>query len=166
MGAEPRWLSPTELRAWLTYRAGMTLLEAALDRQLQRDSGMPLAYYQILAILSEAPERTLRMSFLADKLQSSPSRLSHAVGKLESHGWVRRFPAPDDRRSILAQLTDDGFEVLKAAAPGHVETVRRLVFDQLTPEQVDQLGTIFGAIRAAVRGPDDNGCGGSPGITC
>lgn len=159
-------MSPTELRAWLAYRGGMTLLEAALDRQLQRDAGMPLAYYQILAILSEAPERTLRMSDLADKLQSSPSRLSHAVGRLECQGWVQRIPCPNDRRSTLARLTDAGFAALAAAAPGHVETVRRLVFDHLTPEQVEQLYTIFQSVLTAVLDQARNSCGHSPGAAC
>ncbi len=122
--------------------ATVSLLEAALDRQLQRDAGMPHAYYQILAMLSEAPERTLRMSDLAAITQSSQSRLSHAVSRLERNGWVRRRPCPDDRRSTLAELTEAGFAALAAAAPGHVRSVRENLFDQLDPEQVGQLRDI------------------------
>ena len=97
-----RWLAPDELSAWLVYVATTSLLDGALDRQLQRDSGMPMAYYLILAMLSDVPGRTLRMSDLAAVTQSSQSRLSHAVSKLERNGWVRRSPCPDDRRSTLA----------------------------------------------------------------
>ena len=91
-GDETRWLEPDELETWLSYVAATTLLEGALDRQLQRDADMPHAYYQILAMLSEVPGRTLRMSELAAITQSSQSRLSHAVARLERKGWVRRKP--------------------------------------------------------------------------
>jgi DNA-binding MarR family transcriptional regulator len=141
-GDEERWLTPDELQTWLSYVATTTLLEAALDRQLQREASMSHAYYQILAMLSESPRRTLRMSDLAAVTQSSQSRLSHAVARLEGNGWIRRVPCLDDRRSTLAQLTDDGFAALAEAAPGHVRTVRELMFDRLTPEQVSQLREI------------------------
>jgi DNA-binding MarR family transcriptional regulator len=145
-GDETRWLEPDELEAWLSYVAATTLLEGELDRQLQRDAGMPHAYYQILAMLSEVPDRTLRMSQLAAITQSSQSRLSHAVARLERKGWVRRKPCPEDRRSTFAQLTEEGFAALVAAAPGHVCTVRRHLFDRLTPEQVQQLREITRAV--------------------
>jgi DNA-binding MarR family transcriptional regulator len=145
-GDETRWLEPDELEAWLSYVAATTLLEGALDRQLQRDAGMPHAYYQILAMLSEAPDRRLRMSELAAITQSSQSRLSHAVARLERNGWVRRKPCPEDRRSTFAQLTEEGFAALAAAAPGHVCTVRRHLFDRLSPEQVRQLHEITRAV--------------------
>ncbi len=103
---------------------------------------MPLGYYTILAMLSEAPARTLRMSDLAERTWSSRSRLSHAVDRLEEKGWVQRISCPSDKRGAFALLTDAGFAVLEAAAPGHVEGVRRHVFDQLTPSQVEALGTI------------------------
>jgi DNA-binding MarR family transcriptional regulator len=150
---DTRWLAPDELEAWLGYVAVTALLESHLDRQLQRDSGMPHAYYQILAMLSEVPDRTLRMSDLAAITQSSQSRLSHAVTRLERHGWVRRVPCPDDRRSTLARLTDEGFAVLAAAAPGHVDTVRSHLFDRLTREQVRQLRDICGAVLDGMEGP-------------
>jgi DNA-binding MarR family transcriptional regulator len=147
---EIRWLEPGELDAWLSYLAATTLLEAELDRQLQRDSGMPHAYYQILAMLSDVPGRTMRMSDLAAITQSSQSRLSHAVARLERQGWVRRVPCPDDRRSTFAQLTEAGFAALAAAAPGHVRTVRRHLIDRLTPEQVEQLRDIGKAVLAGL----------------
>lgn len=140
------WLTEEQLDAWLSYVAASALLEAALDRQLQRDSGLPHAYYQILAMLSDVPGRTLRMSDLAAITQSSQSRLSHAVARLERNGWIRRVPCPDDRRSTLARLTDAGFAVLAAAAPGHVDAVRTHLFERLTSEQVAQLREISHAI--------------------
>jgi DNA-binding MarR family transcriptional regulator len=145
-----RWLEPDEMRAWLSFVAGSTLLEAALDRQLQRDSGMPHAYYQVLAMLSEEPDRTLRMSDLAARTQSSQSRLSHAVSRLEGNGWVRRSQCPNDRRSTLATLTEEGMAVLVEAAPGHVRTVREHLFDRLTREQVRQLTDIWQAVLAGL----------------
>lgn len=154
---DPRWLDEDELDAWLSYVATTTLLEAALDRQLQRDSGMPHAYYQILAMLSEVPGRALRMSELAAITQSSQSRLSHAVSRLEANGWVRRTPCPGDRRSTLAHLTEAGYAALAAAAPGHVATVRRYLFDRLTPEQVCQLRDILATLRTGL---------GAPGAAC
>jgi DNA-binding MarR family transcriptional regulator len=145
-GDETRWLEPDELEAWLSYVAATTLLEGELDRQLQRDAGIPHAYYQILAMLSEVPDRRLRMSELAAITQSSQSRLSHAVARLERKGWIRRKPCPEDRRSTYAQLTEEGFAALAAAAPGHVCTVRKHLFDRLTPEQVQQLRDITRAV--------------------
>ena len=103
---------------------------------------MPHAYYEILVRLSEAPRRTLRMSDLAAATTSSRSRLSHAVARLEESGWVRRSTCPTDRRGQLAVLTDQGAAALAAAAPGHVEGVRRHLFDVLTPAQVRELAAI------------------------
>ncbi len=152
-GTDDRWLTPDELQAWLSYVATSTLLEAALDRQLQRDSGMPHAYYQILAMLSEVPDRTLRMSDLAAVTQSSQSRLSHAVSRLECNGWVQRMPCPGDRRSTLAHLTEAGFAALVDAAPGHVRTVREHLFDRLSCEQVGQLREILAAVLGGLESP-------------
>lgn len=142
---DTRWLDDDEYEAWRSLLATMSLLEAALDRQLQRDAGMPHAYYQILAMLSEVPGRSLRMSDLAAITQSSQSRVSHAVAKLEAAGWVRRRPSPADRRSTIAELTAEGYAVLEAAAPGHVECVRENLFDGLTREQVGSLRDICAA---------------------
>ncbi|QJY46290.1 MarR family winged helix-turn-helix transcriptional regulator [Pseudonocardia broussonetiae] len=150
---DDRWLTEDQLEAWLTFQAATTLLDAALDRQLQRDSGLPHTYYLILAMLSDVPGRTARMSDLAVMTQSSQSRLSHAVSRLEANGWVSRVPCPDDRRSTLARLTDAGFEVLAAAAPGHVATVRSHVFDRLSAEQVCQLREIGAAILEGLDAP-------------
>ncbi|MCX5070376.1 MarR family transcriptional regulator [Micromonospora lupini] len=137
-----RWLDPDEQRTWRAFLAASRALMDTLDRELQRDAGMPHAYYEILVRLSETPGRQLRMSDLAEAAGSSRSRLSHAVARLEAAGWVRREDCPTDRRGQIAVLTDEGFAILAAAAPGHVEGVRRHLFDALSPAQVDQLRRI------------------------
>lgn len=144
--SETRWLGVEEQRTWRLFLAASRAVFEELDRQLQRDSGMPLAYYEILVGLSEVPDWTLRMSELAERVHASPSRLSHAVARLEEKGWVQRVDCPTDRRGQNAVLADEGFAVLAAAAPGHVEAVRGLLFDALTAEQVDQLRAISEAI--------------------
>jgi DNA-binding MarR family transcriptional regulator len=137
-----RWLSGDEQRTWRAFLGTFQLLQEALDRQLQRDAGMPHAYYMLLAMLSEAPHRALRMTELARRANASQSRLSHAVARLEERGWVRREQCPTDRRGQVAVLTDEGYEVLAAAAPGHVDAVRENLFDQLSPGQVEKLREI------------------------
>ncbi|MEH1129582.1 MarR family winged helix-turn-helix transcriptional regulator [Micromonospora sp. CPCC 206061] len=146
MGAVTRWLNADEQRTWRAFLHSSRALFDTLDRELQRDAQMPHAYYEILVRLSEAPERTMRMSELAEATSSSRSRLSHAVARLEESGWVRRKDCPTDRRGQLAVLTEYGFEVLVAAAPGHVEGVRSHLFDQLTPQQVANLREISEAL--------------------
>ncbi|MFD1541635.1 MarR family winged helix-turn-helix transcriptional regulator [Nonomuraea guangzhouensis] len=142
-----RWLDDDEQRTWRDFLAATQLVNEALDRQLQRDAGMPHTYYMILVALSEAPERSMRMSELATRAQSSQSRLSHAVARLEERGWVRRRRCDSDRRGNYAVLTPEGFAALAAAAPGHVEEVRRSLFDVLTPEQLGHLTEICATLR-------------------
>jgi DNA-binding MarR family transcriptional regulator len=146
--SDDRWLDSHEQQAWRAFLATSALLHAALDRQLQREAGIPHAYYMVLAMLSESPGRALRMSQLAEATNSSQSRISHAVARLEEAGWVRREQCPHDRRGLVAVLTDAGLAVLAEAAPGHVRAVREHLFDQLSPEQVRQLEAIC---RAALR---------------
>lgn len=146
--SEPRWLGDEEQRTWRAFIASFRLLFEQLDRELQRDAGIPHTYYEILVRLSEAPGRSLRMSQLADRTDSSRSRLTHAVDRLEERGWVRREDCLTDRRGQLAVLTDAGMDTLRAAAPVHVEGVRTHLFDQLTPEQVTQLRAISEKILA------------------
>lgn len=143
---EPPWLTDEEQAAWRAFVGATRTVFRELDRELQRDAGMPHAYYEILVALSEAPGRALRMTDLAHECDSSPSRLSHAVARLEEAGWVRRAPSPNDRRGALATLTDEGFAVLAAAAPGHVVEVRRQVFDRLSPDQVAELREVCESI--------------------
>src|SRR5256885_621055 len=143
---QPGWLSDEEQQTWRGFLAVNQLLFEALDRQLQQDANMPQGYYILLAMLSEAPNRRLRMSELAEITQSSQSRVSHAVSRLEEAGWVRREKVPNDRRGNLAVLTDAGWDVVIRTAPGHVAAVREYMFDLLTPEQVRQLSEICGAV--------------------
>ncbi|MCW5253747.1 MarR family winged helix-turn-helix transcriptional regulator [Streptomyces sp. SHP 1-2] len=139
---EPRWLTDEEQRVWRSYIEATTLLEDHLDRQLQRDAGMPHIYYILLVRLGEAPRRRLRMTELAKFAKITRSRLSHAVARLEKNGWVRREECSSDKRGQFAVLTDEGFEVLGRSAPGHVNAVRQAMFDRLTPEQQKSLGEI------------------------
>jgi DNA-binding MarR family transcriptional regulator len=158
MAATTRWLSEEEQRAWRLFVQACESVFSAADAQLLRDSGLPHGYYEILVHLSEAPGRALRMTQLARASTYSKSRLSHAVARLEERGWVQRRDCPTDRRGQIAQLTDEGFAALAAAAPGHVAQVRRSLIDVLTPDQVKQLGEISAAIIAAGT-PSDHGCG-------
>jgi DNA-binding MarR family transcriptional regulator len=140
---EPRWLTDEEQRTWLAYVHAKTLLEDHLDRQLQRDAGMPHLYYHMLVVLSDAPQRRLRMTELAMHMKITRSRLSHAVARLEKNGWVRREDCPADKRGQFAVLTDGGYETLRKSAPGHVAAVRQAMFDRLSPEQQKALGEIM-----------------------
>ncbi|MFE9457612.1 MarR family winged helix-turn-helix transcriptional regulator [Streptomyces californicus] len=139
----PRWLTDEEQHTWRAYLHATTLLEDHLDRQLQRDAGMPHTYYGLLVQLSQAPRRRMRMTELARNAKITRSRLSHAIARLEKNGWVRREDCPSDKRGQNAVLTDDGYAMLSRSAPGHVEAVRQAMFDRLTPEQVKNLGEIM-----------------------
>ena len=141
-----RWLDEDELRAWLRLAGVMLKLSPALDSQLQRDSDLTHFDYLCLAMLSETDDRTLRMSDLAGRVNASLSRLSHVISKLERRGWVARQPSPHSRRVTLVSLTEEGWKVLVEAAPGHVETVRSLVFEGLTPDDVAALERVAGHI--------------------
>ncbi|MDU0288847.1 MarR family winged helix-turn-helix transcriptional regulator [Saccharothrix longispora] len=145
-----RWLSERELDTWMSLTRVLLLLPAALDRQLREDTGVPHAYYQVLAILSDRPDRSMRMTDLARVTGTTPSRLSHAVASLEQRGWVERRACPTDRRGQVARLTDTGLAVLGTAAPGHVAEVRRLVFDHLTDDDVARLKAITDKIADAL----------------
>jgi DNA-binding MarR family transcriptional regulator len=138
----PRWLSPDELRAWLPVGGLLLKLPAALDAQMQRDSGLSHFEYLVLANLSEAPDRTRRMSELAALANGSLSRLSHVVKRLEARGWVERKACPTDGRYTNAVLTAAGWEKVLASAPGHVEAVRTLILDALSTAELDQLGAV------------------------
>jgi DNA-binding MarR family transcriptional regulator len=135
-----KWLTPAELDSWLSVVRLMTWLPWSIDQQLQRDSKLGMVEYQVLAMLSESPHRTMRMSSLAEVTNASLSRLSHLVKRLEGRGLVRREADPADGRFTNAILTDKGFQALAEAAPGHVAHVRSLVIDVLSPEQLRRLG--------------------------
>ncbi|MFJ5631725.1 MarR family winged helix-turn-helix transcriptional regulator [Streptomyces goshikiensis] len=147
---EPRWLNAEERQTWLSLAAMVINLSNALDAQLQRDAQISHFEYQVLAYLSEASARTMRMSELAVLTNGSLSRLSHVVKRLEKQGWVRRTPDPDNGRYTLAVLTETGWEKVVATAPNHVEEVRRLVLDPLTQAQQRTLRTIGHRVNQAI----------------
>ena len=135
-----RWLSGDEQRAWRGWISAHILLTEALDRDMKRDHGMAMADYEILVRLSEAPDRSLRMSELAEATLSSRSRLSHQVARMEDDGWVTRRECATDRRGTLAVMTDAGWKKLVAAAPSHVTSVRRHLVDVLTAQEFADTG--------------------------
>ncbi|MGJ9374206.1 MarR family winged helix-turn-helix transcriptional regulator [Nesterenkonia sp. CF4.4] len=143
---ETNWLSEDEHVAWVRFTAVLELLPSALDLQLGADEGLTHFDYFTLAMLSEAPGRVLRTSALAARTNATLPRLSRVVSRLEAAGFVERAPCPDDRRATNVSLTEAGWKKVVHAAPGHLEVVRRLVIDQLTPEQVQQLSAISGAM--------------------
>ena len=154
MSVDTQWLNREQLSAWVRLVALTQLLPAALDNQMRRDSQLTHFDYYVLAMLSEAPDRVLRMTGLAELTSSSLARLSHVVQRLEARGLVERVPCPEDKRATNARLTEDGWAKVQEAAPGHVHTVRSLVIDALTPEQITQLRDISAAILSRL---DPNG---------
>ena len=153
-GTEPNWLNQQEKQAWTALTSVLTRLLPALNSQLMGESGITHFEYIVLSGLSDAPDRTMRMSDLALLANGSLSRISHVVNRLEKRGWVRRAPDPADGRYTLATLTDDGWDKVVATAPGHVEAVRSLVFDPLTRTQTRQLRDIGHRVLRAID-PDD-----------
>jgi len=151
---QTRWLDDEEREAWLAFVGVLLRLGPALDSQMVRDAGLTHFDYQVLAMLSMAEDRRLRMSELAAQTNASLSRLSHVVKKLEARGWIERTPDPESRRTTIASLTADGWDAVVEAAPGHVEAVRQLVFDGLDRRQVAQLTAIATRMRANI---DDSG---------
>ena len=134
------WLSEGELESWLSVVRLITRLPWAIDAQLQRDADLSMVEYMTMAMLGNAPERTMRMSELAENTSTSLSRLSHLVKRLESRGYVRREPDSADGRFTNAILLPAGIRKMESAAPGHVAYVRRLVVNNLTSERLRRLG--------------------------
>ena len=140
---EPRWLTPEQLAVWMKFSIVLVRMPQELDAQLQREAGVSWFEYLVLAGLSEAPERTMRMSSLALLANGSLSRLSHVVKRLEQRGWVVRRPCPEDGRYTNATLTDAGWDKVVATAPGHVDTVQRFFAEALEPQQLEQLDGVL-----------------------
>jgi DNA-binding MarR family transcriptional regulator len=140
------WLSPGEREAWLGLLGISLTLPTLLDSQLERDCDLNMFEYLVMAMLSEAPERTVQLKTLATLTNGSLSRLSHTVSRLEKRGYLARTASPTDRRAKVATLTEEGWEAVVRAAPNHVRHVRRLTFDPLSEEQVRQLAEISRAI--------------------
>jgi DNA-binding MarR family transcriptional regulator len=182
---ENPWLTDREQAAWRAYILSSLRLTALLDRELQHQADLPMSYYEILAMLSEAPEHSLRMSDLAEATHSLPSRITHAVNRMAKAGWIERRNCETDRRTWYATLTDAGLRMVQAAAPVHVQGVRRHLLDQLDAEDLADLERIFTKVRSYLDTPwascsekdealkaenpgsadGDEGCGG-PAETC
>jgi len=146
MDDQTRWLSAAERDAWLGLIGIIELLPGALDSQLQRDAGVSHFEYMVLAMLSEAPDHTLRMTVLAAQTYSTLPRLSHVVTRLVGRGYVERVPCPQDQRATNAHLTDEGLRQIRRSAPGHVAAVRQFVVDSLSADQIRQLRDISASI--------------------
>lgn len=154
MTNETQQLTTEESAAWVRLVALAELLPVALDAQLQRDEGITHFEYVALMSLADAPDRTMRMTALAAQTNATLPRLSHVARRLEERGLIERFPCPEDRRATNATITDAGLRVLIDAGPGHIGTVRELVIDSLTPQQLKQLYDIAGAVLAKLD-PDE-----------
>jgi DNA-binding MarR family transcriptional regulator len=150
---EATGLDPEEQQTWLSFAYMLMQLPTALDAQLQRTAGISLFEYQVLSAFSLAPDRTARLSKVAEFTGSSLSRLSNVITRLEDRGWLRRAPDPEDGRCTLGSLTEQGWATVLSAGPGHVSEIRRLVLDQLTKAQQQQLHRITQRVMQAVE-PD------------
>ncbi len=138
--ATANWLTAEEQESWLAVVRLMTWLPWSVDQQLRRESNLAMVEYQVLAILSSSPDRMRRMSLLAEWTNVSMSHLSRIVSRLEGRGLVRREPDPTDGRFTNAILSDQGFQTVADAAPGHVAHVRSILIDVLSPERLRRLG--------------------------
>jgi DNA-binding MarR family transcriptional regulator len=147
---EPAWLDDLEIDAWRRLAAVLTVLPGELDAQMQRRADLNQFEYHVLSYLSEAPDRTLRISDLATLVRGSLSRISHLIKRLERRGWLRREPVPGDGRYTNAILTDAGYEKVVSAAPVQLDVVRQLVLAQLTRAQLKQLREITSKLLAGV----------------
>jgi DNA-binding MarR family transcriptional regulator len=148
------WLTPEQRKAWVTFVLASGSVMDGLDRQLQRDAGINRSHFSILQFVSMA-DGSARMSEVAAALRFSPSRLSHAVGRLERDGWLARRPDPNDGRGQLVTITDEGQRRIERVAPLHRVHVQARVFDHLTDEQVVQLQAISDALLAGIDGSDE-----------
>lgn len=140
--AEPRWLTADEQRAWRGWLALSGLLQSQVGSDLLSETGLSTADYQVLVNLSEAPDRRLRMTDLASRIDWSKSRLSHQFARMEARGLVKREECPSDARGAFAVLTDRGMGEIVRAAPFHVESVRRHFIDLLQPGELQQIDSI------------------------
>jgi DNA-binding MarR family transcriptional regulator len=160
-----RWLTDDEQRAWRAWIAVSLLLPDRLSRDLQEDSEVSLADYVILMHLSEAPDRRLRMSELADATMSSRSRLSHQIDRLSAAGLVDREPCSGDRRGFFAVLTPAGWDFVVEVAPDHVASVRKRLVDVLTPEEFAEFGRLCAKVAEQLRPPPGESSTDSDGRT-
>ena len=158
---DDRWLTADQLSAWKKLIAVVELLPGTLESQLRRDADLSHFEYFTMAMLSEAPGRTLRMTALASLTSSTLARLSHVVSRLEKRGFVRRETCADDRRATNAYLTSDGWSKIVATSPGHVATVLQNVIDPLSVTDVVDLDRLMGRILGALDPSNDMGVANS-----
>ena len=151
MAKQPNWLNPREMKAWRSYIIASRRLLDALDFDLDQHD-LSMADYEVLALLSDAPERKLRMSELAQLAMLSKSRLSHRIKVMEGVGWIKREACPDDKRGYFAVMTDKGFKAIAKAAPDHVESVRSRLLDHLTVKDQEDVTRIFDRVTNKLRG--------------
>ncbi len=149
-GSDTPWLSDSEQAAWRNYLRASRALEEVLDAELQ-EAGLSLPEYELISMLSEAPNQRMRMSELADMIVQSRSRVTHCANRLAARGWVTREPCSDDRRGIRLVLTDDGRAAIERAAKVHVAGVRAHFVGQMSPEQFNTLGEAMGTVRAHLK---------------
>jgi DNA-binding MarR family transcriptional regulator len=149
LATTPRWLSSEDQRVWRAFLLGSALLQERIDADL-RPFGLDRAEYEILVVLSETDGQRLRMAELADSVHQSRSRLTHTIARMEQAGLVKRSSCPTDRRGVWAELTAKGFELIREAAPTHVETVRRTFVEVMSEEDYAAVGRAFTAVIAAV----------------
>ncbi len=149
--AEPRWLDEGERHSWLSFLVMHAKLTTELHRQLRTDSGLSLADFDVLAQLTEAPEGRVRALELGRSLQWEKSRLSHHLTRMQQRGLIRREDCLEDSRGAVVVATDLGRRTIEQAAPGHVKTVRDLVFDQLTKREVETLGRVADKVLARLQ---------------
>ena len=147
---EPKWLNPREMKAWRSYIIASRRLLEALDSDLEGHD-LTMADYEVLAQLSDAPDRRLRMSELAEIAMISKSRLSHRMKVMEKAGWVRRETCPEDKRGYFAIMTEKGWRAIVKAAPSHVESVRKRFVDNLTVKDQEELAKIFDRVTIKLR---------------
>jgi DNA-binding MarR family transcriptional regulator len=151
----PKWLTPNEMVAWRRYIIASRQLLAALDADL-KEHDLTLPDYEILALLSDAPDRQMRMSELAKIALLSRSRLSHRMKVMEKAGWLKREPCPADKRGYFAVMTPKGWKAIVSAAPDHVESVRTRFIDHLSKADQEAIAQIFERIEIPLRKEVEN----------
>ncbi|MGO1488968.1 MAG: MarR family winged helix-turn-helix transcriptional regulator [Arachnia sp.] len=154
---ETPWLDAEQQDAWQKVVNLMSALPFTLHRELQSDAGLSLQDYDVMARITDMPGKTARISELGRALHWEKSRLSHHLTRMEKRGHIQRLECADDARGAFVSLTDAGFSALESAAPGHVQLVRKLVFDQLSTAEVASLSAILGKV---LRSLDTRGDGG------
>jgi DNA-binding MarR family transcriptional regulator len=146
-----RWLDDEEMRIWRAFVEVRGRVTAELEQSLKQDAGMTLDDYEVLVLLSEAPEQRMRMTAMSESLVHSQSRLTQRIDRMVKRGWVRREQCPEDRRGTLAVITSEGLMVIEASAPGHVSDVRELLIDLIEPGERAVVADVLERVAASAR---------------